>query len=464
MKNNKNGTKGVALKKNISNKKNSHHSINALCTDKDSLIDIICIIVLLLIYVEWFPYFLFSIINFYAFDAITIFQIISLAGAFLLPFYVLLSTYLNHIGHKGMRIKMIIRWLGGITVLPFLVLLWITHNAYFQIGSAEDAIINGLDTTIPMVGIMADFRLNMAQAMFGANFLLFYLITPSIIMQINKNTDHLPIGNKSTLSIGITALYLALRWGSFTGTPLRILNVFTILFFCLIMVEIFAKSGSSEILESTEGNIRLKMGRGRFLFIITGLFLGAVPISMNGMMGNSWIWFSFAIGAILRLFIGKRRESHGTHSNKILSKNLTIGSFLLLILMALLLISCQINGILLHMQPYLICVAGFFFSFSLPSIFKMFAKESGKHHDKKKSPLNKKGFQSKKGRTNKNNQKDHEQKLIKILFKKFDWTLWFLIGYAMVFIAGIQDPISSWGVLAVLGVYSLFMIYVVIKD
>ncbi len=410
---------------------------------KKDIFDTVAVLILLIIYVEWFPYLLFTIVNFYDIDAITGFEIVSLAGFFLAPLQIaLISTY-KVIKFRNKRtgqgdhveglplIHLLIRGIAVLSIIPICILLWIVTKNYFQFNGVENTIPVGLSAQEPLVGLIGSSSTTLKNALFAANFLLFYLLVPALYFQLINQRGGFPRTRSIELGLPLAGLYFALRWGSFTGTPLRMIYVFIVIAtISMIFLSFCYYSADKKAYQAfNDGLNGVSHRHGRFLLILLGLFIGVQPLSMNGMLGNSWVWFGFVAGGIINYFLSKREERDtGDNSGFKVSASLLV----LLVINAILLILTQLNGWLLNLQPSLIAFGGFLTLILLPRVEGVFNRRKRKNFPPK-------------------NAKD----VVSWFVRAFDWGLWWVFGFALPFVAGIQDPISTWAVILLIGLYAL---------
>mgnify|MGYP006288901769 CR=1 FL=1 len=307
----------------------------------------ICVVI-----VEWFPYFLEIMLNFFGMDIrnIALNEIVLILAFAITPFSSIILVFLGAKFSKAM--KKIVYVLSIIGLISLTIIGWLTYSSYYQIypfTTPETGVLDSQSSITGFLGYLNDLPKIMIYAMNG---IIFVLVLPVLYFTAQGNGGKLRLDRETNFGMLVGAIYLFLRPGSIAGVPLRIAIISLVItgIFMFFSNQVFSND-DSQIMDKRDGYLLItpdripKWSEGGLSFIL--LFSIIAPsLMMNGLLYNSWVWIFFAISLALSDILIQRR---------IFPKKrfLSFIYIILLMMVQVLLIYAAEIPVLITIEPYL---------------------------------------------------------------------------------------------------------------
>jgi hypothetical protein len=408
---------------------------------------------LMILLVEWLSFFIFFVINLKNLKTISIFDIVMITSFVIFPF---IGLILNYIGRKHANTLLKLAKI----IFPIILILtaissWVFYTSYYQIGPWFTVDNIDLQSEAAVIALVSNYKPMTSFFLLLTNGLIFFFLVPILLIFISDGKFSIIIDKSSNRAFLLASIYFIFRNGSMMGTPLRLFII------CLVMLGLeavlwFLKSNPlsknsltvvNDKNEEVEDNLKEELKKevkkdldpiwfspekapfwsgGGITFIIT--FWIIIPaFSMDGMLGNSWVWVGLLIGSLIVELMEKLNSQFNG-----------VFAVILIYTFAILVILCQIEDSMLHIQPWLLFFGLICLGLLLPAL-RTFSISQVLYMN----------YSLEKDQNQKTTEKPKKirERLLNHPTRQFWWFFMALVGIAVPFLTGITDPYSTWIVL-----------------
>ncbi|MHA1683745.1 MAG: hypothetical protein ACTSUE_22595 [Promethearchaeota archaeon] len=267
--------------------------------------------VLIIIFAEWFPYFIQLFLNFFNVDVnnIPVKDMVFMLAFLLSPLFTLLAGIVGRRHQAGLRKAM--RLAGIPCLILFLVLAWLVHSAFYQYYPMFAPDLTDITTVSDVFGILEYMNPGIQTLMLSCNAILFFLVVPVMFVVATDGTSVIHFSKETNYGVMMASGYMIFRFGSIAGTSLRLafLMLITGLAWILYMVNYDGVVNEGDLPGQRSWHVQMeqvpKYSMGG-LGLIMGLSLALPAMMSNGFLNNSWIWFGSLASAILGEVFSKK--------------------------------------------------------------------------------------------------------------------------------------------------------------
>jgi hypothetical protein len=327
--------------------------------------------VLLVAVVEWFPFFLQVMLNFFnmnlrEFPAEDIFLVLA---PILSPF---VTLFLSLAGWKRPAgVKKAMTALAVPAMLACAVLNWLAFSAYYQYYGIFTPDLSTIGATGGVFGILAYLTPAVKPLLYWTNGFTFYVLVPVLFTAGTGGTGRLQFSHELNLGATAAALYMTFRPGSIIDAPFRFVLVALAASACWL-IYLVNKKGSDPGSEREpayfiDGSAIPKWSE-EGLAVLLAICLINPAMSAMGMLNTTWTWaFLAAATGIAEVLIVK--------NVRLKSKAPGIAVFAGLVAVEALVIWADVDATLLAIEPWLHGAALFLLGLLFPACLPLFSRK-----------------------------------------------------------------------------------------
>nr|MDO8083323.1 hypothetical protein [Candidatus Sigynarchaeum springense] len=326
--------------------------------------------VVIIAVVEWFPFFVQIMLNFFnmELDTIPAEEILFIFAPVLSPF---VTVFLSLVGWKKTNaVKKVMSAISVPAMLACAALSWLAFSAYYQYYGIFTPDLSTIEATGGVYGIV-DYLTPLVKPMFyWTNGIMFYVVVPVLFTAGTGGTGRLQFSHELNLGAMVAALYMTFRPGSIVDTPFRFVLVALVAsaawLLWLVNMRVTAPGSEPKRSYFIDSSAIPKWSE-EGLAILLAICLINPAMSAMGLLNNTWTWaFLAAATGIAEVLIIK--------NVKITSKKLGIAVFAGLVAVEALVIWADIDSALLAVEPWLHGAALFLLGLLFPACLPLFSR------------------------------------------------------------------------------------------
>ncbi|NMC04638.1 MAG: hypothetical protein GYA24_05470, partial [Candidatus Lokiarchaeota archaeon] len=327
--------------------------------------------VLLVAVIEWFPFFLQIMLNFFNMNLreFPVEDILLVIAPILCPF---VTLFLSLAGWKHPAgVKKVMAMAAVPAMLACAVLNWLAFSSYYQYYGIFAPDLSTIGATGGAFGILAYLTPLAKPMLYWTNGFTFYVLVPVLFTAGTAGTARLQYSHELNLGALIAALYMTFRPGSIVDTTFR----FTIVLLAACAAWLLhlvnkaykedrADQAASYIIDASAIPKWAEEG----LAILLAISLINPAMSAMGMLNTTWTWACIAAATgLVEVMILKNL--------RITSKAPGIAVFAGLVSVETLVIWADIDSTLLAVEPWLHGAALFLLGLLFPACFPLFSRK-----------------------------------------------------------------------------------------
>ncbi len=327
--------------------------------------------VLLVAVVEWFPFFLQVMLNFFNMNLreFPVEDIVLVLAPILSPF---VTVFLSIAGWKRPAgVKKAMSVLGVAAMLACAVLNWLAFSAYYQYYGIFAPDLSTVSATGGAFGILAYLTPLVKPMLYWTNAFTFLFAVPVLFTAATGGTGRLQFTHELNLAALAAALYMTFRPGSIVDAPFRFvlitLTASAAWLLALVNKPVADPGGERERPYSIDSSAIPKWSE-EGLAILLAISLINPAMSAMGLLNTTWTWiFLAASTGIAEVLILK--------NVKFTSKAPGIIVFAGLVAVEALVIWADIDSALLAVEPWLHGAALFLLGLLFPACLPLFSRK-----------------------------------------------------------------------------------------
>ncbi|MEX2682662.1 MAG: hypothetical protein Q6373_013760 [Candidatus Sigynarchaeota archaeon] len=327
--------------------------------------------VLLIAVVEWFPFFLQIMLNFFNMNLreIAIEDILLVLAPVLSPFVTVFFSIACWKKSKSMI--RIMPGLGIVAILACAALNWLAFSAYYQYYGIFVPDLSSIGAAGGTFGILGYLTPLVKPVLYWTNGLMFFFAVPVLFTAGTGGTGRFQFSHELNLGVMAAALYMTFRPGSIVDTPLRFVLV-AVVAIAAWLLWLVNKPGAGPGNERENryfiDSSAIPKWSEEGLAILLAISLINPAMSAMGLLHNTWTWaFLAAATGVVEVLIIK--------NIKVESKSLGIAVFVGLIAIEALLVWTDIDSALLAFEPWLHGAALFLLGILFPACLPLFSRD-----------------------------------------------------------------------------------------
>jgi hypothetical protein len=321
---------------------------------------------LIIAVVEWFPFFMQVLLNFFNMNLreIPSQDIVLVLAPIFSPLVTLVYGILGwRDPSRFKKYSVVIAIAGAITCIIF---NWLCMAAYYQYYGVFTPDLSDIGAKQGVFGLIGYLNPVVQTLLYWTNGIMFYGLIPALFNVATGGTSRIQYSHELNFAALIVSVYMFLRPGSIAGTPFRYALILLVVTATWLVLIINGKQINKEILRDSNFFIdsdAIPKVAENGIALILGFSALNFAISANGLPINTWAWlFLTASTGIIALLI--------LTNKKITSLLPGIIVFTALVAVECIVIWADINAILLSIEPWLqgagLFLLGLLFPASLP--------------------------------------------------------------------------------------------------
>jgi hypothetical protein len=330
--------------------------------------------VLLVAVVEWFPFFIQVMLNFFNMNLreFPVEDIVLVLAPILSPFVTIFFSIAGWKNPEG--VKRVMAVLGVVSMLICAVMCWLSFSAYYQYYGVFAPDLSTIGATGGVFGILAYLTPLVKPMLYWTNAVMFLFAVPVLFTAGTGGTGRLQFSHELNLGALVAALYMTFRPGSIVDTPFRFVLI-TLAASGIWLVSLVNKKGGDpgsqrEPAYFIDSNAIPKLSE-EGLAILLAVSLINPAMSAMGLLNTTWTWaFLAAATGIAEVLIIK--------NVKFTSRVPGIAVFAGLVAVEALVIWADIDSALLAIEPWLHGAALFLLGLLFPACLPLFSHKLDK--------------------------------------------------------------------------------------
>ncbi|MBN2153833.1 MAG: hypothetical protein JW839_20415 [Candidatus Lokiarchaeota archaeon] len=326
--------------------------------------------VLLVAIVEWLPFFVQILLNFFdmELDEIPTEVFLLILAPILSPF---VTVFLSLAGwRRPEAVKKAMSALAVPAMLACAALNWLAFSAYYQFYGIFTPDLSTIGATGGAYGILGYLTPLMKPVFYTTNALTFYVVVPVLFTAGTGGTGRLQYSHELNLGAMAAALYMTFRPGSIVDTPFRFVLV-TLVASGAWLLWLVNKRGAGTVNDRERpyfiDSSAIPKWSEEGLAILLGICLINPAISATGFLNTTWVWvFLAASTVVVELLILKNVRSTSKVSGIIV--------FVGLVSVEALVIWAGMDSALLFIEPWLHGAALFLLGLLFPACLPLLSR------------------------------------------------------------------------------------------
>jgi hypothetical protein len=327
--------------------------------------------VLLIAVVEWFPFFVQVMLNFFNMNLreFPVEDIVLVLAPILSP---LITVFFSIAGwKKTAAMKQISAALGIAALVVVAVMNWLAYSAYYQYYGVFAPDLSTIGATGGVYGILAYLTPLVKPLLYWTNAITFLVAVPILFTAATGGTGRLQYSHELNLGALVTGLYMAFRPGSIVDTPLRLVFV-SLAASAIWLLSIVNKHMTDTAVEREpsyfiDSSAIPKWSEGGLAILLTIALINPAMSAM-GLLNTTWVWaFLAASAAVVEVMILK--------GVRFSSRLPGIAVFGALVAVEALVIWADVDATLLAIEPWLHGTALFLLGLLFPACLPLFSRK-----------------------------------------------------------------------------------------